>query len=57
MNPIDFSRLRSARLFAGLAVHELENVAARGTVRHLRENTVFIERDDTSSSLYLILSG
>jgi 2-phosphoglycerate kinase len=57
MNPIDFSRLKRTRLFAGLALKELESIAARGTLRHLRENTVFIERDDTSSSLYLILSG
>lgn len=57
MNSTDFSRLRGARLFTGLSLQELEAIAARGTVRHLRKNTVFIERDDASSSLYLILSG
>jgi len=57
MNPTEFGRLKRVRLFAGLAMHELETIAARGTVRHLRKKTVFIERDDSSSSLYLILSG
>lgn len=57
MDETDFSRLKNLRLFAGLSVQELETIAARGTVRNLRKNTVFIERDDTSSTLYLILSG
>ena len=57
MSAIDFGRLKGVRLFAGLSPREMEAIAARGTVRHLRENTVFIERDDPSSSLYLILSG
>jgi 2-phosphoglycerate kinase len=57
MNPIDFSRLKSAHLFAGLSLQELETVAARGALRRLRKHTVFIQYDDTSSSLYLILSG
>lgn len=57
MNAIDLGRLKNARLFAGLSLQELETIAARGKVRRLRGNTVFIERGDTSSSLYLILSG
>jgi len=57
MDECDFSRLKNLRLFAGLSAQELETIAARGTVRNLRKNTVFIERDDTSSTLYLILSG
>lgn len=57
MTPEDFKRLKHVRLFAGLSAQELETVAARGTVRNVRRNTVFIERGDTSTTLYLILSG
>jgi len=57
MDTTDFIRLKSARLFTGLSVQELESITARGAVRVLRKNTVFIEYGDTSSNLYLILSG
>ncbi len=57
MNATDFGRLKSARLFTGLSVPELQTIAARGAVRNLRKNTVFIEHGDTSSTLYVILSG
>jgi len=57
MNATDITRLKSAHLFAGLSLPELEAVAARGSVRSLRKHTVFIERDESSSTLYLILSG
>ena len=57
MSPEDFKRLRQARLFTGISTRELENIAAQGTVRNLRRNTVFIERGDSSASLYVILSG
>mgnify|MGYP001824414840 CR=1 FL=1 len=57
MSPENFKRLKHIRLFAGLSAQELETIAARGTVRNVRKNTVFIERGDTSTTLYLILSG
>ena len=57
MKAADFGLLKRIQLFAGLSVRELEIVAGRGTVRNLRRDTVFIECGDTSSSLYLILSG
>ncbi len=57
MSPEDFKRLKRIRLFAGLSAAELETVAARGTVRNVRRNTVFIERGEASTTLYLILSG
>ena len=57
MSPKLFKRLRRVRLFAGLSVRELESIATRGTVRKLRRNTVFIERGDISTTLFLILSG
>ena len=57
MTTEDCKRLRQMRLFAGLSTRELENIAAQGAVRSLRRNTVFIERGDSSASLYLILSG
>lgn len=57
MSPEDFKRLKHMRLFAGLSGEELETIAVRGVVRNLRKNTVFIERGDSSSTLYLILSG
>ena len=57
MDETDFSQLKNLRLFAGLSLQELESIASRGTVRKLRKKTVFIERNETSSTLYLILSG
>lgn len=57
MSPDDFKRLKRIRLLAGLSAPELETVAARGTVRYVRRNTVFIERGEASTTLYLILSG
>ena len=57
MSPEDFKRLTQVRLFAGLSSRELESIAARATVRNLRGNTVFMERGDSSASLYLLLSG
>lgn len=57
MSPENFKRLKRARLFARLSDQELETVAASGTVRSLRSNTVFMERGDTSANLYLILAG
>ena len=57
MSPEDFKRLKRMRLFAGLSTPELETVAARGTVRYMRKNTIFIERGEASTALYLILCG
>ncbi len=57
MSPMNFKRLKHMRLFAGLSAQELEIVATHGVVRKLRKKTVFIERGDSSSTLYLILSG
>ncbi len=57
MNPENFKRLKRVRLFAGLSTKALEIITSRGTIRSFRQNTVFIERGDTSTALYLILSG
>ena len=57
MTAFDLSGLKNASLFAGLSVRELERIAACSTLRSLRANSIFIERGDASSSLYVILSG
>lgn len=57
MTEINGGDLQDARLFAGLAVHELEALAHSGVVRTFPENTVIMRRGESSSSLYVILSG
>lgn len=50
-------RLGRADLLAGLSVGELETIAARGELRRLSPQTLFIEHLDSASNLYLILTG
>lgn len=49
--------LENVKLFSGLPFQELEAIARRGEMRVLRGNTVFMEKGDAASTLYLLISG
>ncbi|MEA3274196.1 MAG: hypothetical protein U9Q81_02650 [Pseudomonadota bacterium] len=53
MTKCEGSSLAGIRLFAGLSAQELDAIAGRGTMRTLPGNTVFIQKGEESSSLYL----
>ena len=57
MNIGEGSLLENVRLFSGLSAQELDVIARRGVRRTLRKNTLFIEKGDEASKLYVILSG
>jgi CRP/FNR family cyclic AMP-dependent transcriptional regulator len=49
--------LEHIRLFAGLPAEDIGSIERHGAVRTLRKNTIFIEKGQEASSLYVILSG
>lgn len=49
--------LQDTRLFAGLPPHELDAIASSGIGQTLPANTVFIRQGESSSSVFIILSG
>ncbi len=51
------SLLENVRLFSGLSAQELDVIARRGVRRTMRKNTLFIEKGDKASKLYVILTG
>jgi len=53
----NIGRLRNLDLFAGLPDQAIRAILHRGVIRNLKKNSVFIEKDDESSTLHLILSG
>jgi 2-phosphoglycerate kinase len=57
MDGCEGSSLRGFRLFAGLSGQELDAIARRGAMQRMSRNTVFIQKGEVSSRLYLILSG
>jgi len=57
MTGINGGDLQDAQLFAGLATHELEAVACSGVMQRFPANAVVMRRGESSSSLYVILSG
>ena len=57
MNTGEGSLLENVQLFSGLSAQELAVIARLGVKRTIRKNTLFIEKGDKASKLYLILSG
>ena len=57
VSKIDIDVLGKIGLLAGLSPAELEQLGERGRLHRLRENAVFMQRGEESSTLYLILSG
>lgn len=57
MTRINGGDLQDVRLFAGLPAQELDAIARSGVVHTLPANSIFIRQGESSSSLYVILSG
>lgn len=49
--------LRTIPLFAHVDDHDLAQIAAASTIRSYNKNSIILTEGDTSSSLYIILSG
>jgi len=49
--------LENVSLFSGLSKEALEEIQQHGSVKSFKKNTVVINQDDETDSLYIILSG
>ena len=49
--------LENVHLFSGLSSAALAEIEHHGTVKSFRKNTIVINQDDETYSLYVILSG
>lgn len=49
--------LENVALFSGLAKESLEEIEQHGSVKTFKRNTIVINQDDETDSLYVILSG
>ena len=49
--------LKDVQLFSGFSGSELEALEAHSVAKSIRKNTLFIDKGDESSSLYVIVSG
>ena len=54
---MSFAALRAIPLFADVDDQDLEKIAATSVVRSFNKNSIVITEGDSSSSLYVILSG
>lgn len=53
--PVDV--LRTADLFAGLSVDQIQDIAALGTSRTYQRGDIIVKEDETGDELYIVLEG